>query len=535
MSEEVAGRAGVERELAGFPPTAVTVKVIQAMLSVLPHSPSLPWYAGVDDAATSVFGGVPDDVLERARALLDDRRVDQAMFAARSIDTGDTGLTIVSGVRSALALFLGSKGPSPLLQQQRADAALKALGLAYLLTRLVPRAPEERVALVESVPAGQEILLYYAAIEIALPFAGEVTAAEGTFVTTLVREQGTAIAGKLLGVVGREGVADAQQMLEHLTGLLDRTVLHVLPHTAALADRLRGLMPPALGASGTLSELVATGADALPCYRWLCSRLAVEASLALAKLELMPEVELPTPSSEAPIAAVAPPPPVPEALKPPEDPFAPEAGPEPEPGNPFAPPPDAIVPPESEDAPPPPPMAWPTEDLPEHARLRGAYAAADGRWRVFTKEGVFTEAPPDSLDPDWDAHVARGHVTATYRREGEVVTIEHLDGRTERWSTRRDAYTLEIDGTAWRRADFDLTGRTMEGHWSDGATLLELDHGGAIRLGDRQGRYALGVGSIAISWQGGPTESQPFLSTLRPSSRRPSRIWLAGRAWSLET
>jgi hypothetical protein len=154
------GPSGIDRirtELAGYPPSSVTVRALQAMMTVLPSATPLPPYTTIDEAAASVFGGVPPDVVERARDLLADPRVAQAMFAARSIDTGDTGLTIVSGVRSALALFHGGREgrAAALAEQQRTDAALKATALAYLVTRLVPLPPLDRVELVLSVPAGR--------------------------------------------------------------------------------------------------------------------------------------------------------------------------------------------------------------------------------------------------------------------------------------------------------------------------------------------------------------------------------------------
>jgi hypothetical protein len=208
----------VSEELASYPPTAVTVRLIQAVLGVIPASPPLPHYTSVAEAAQGVLGGVPEDVLDRAEELVGGAAADQALFAARSIDTGDTGLTIVSGVRSAMALFFGGKEQrsEALAQQQRTDAALKALALAYIVTKLVPLPPAQRVELLATVPAGAELLLYFGAVEIALPFSAEVGGREGRFVRELVDRQGGAMADKLLGMVGRQGVAAAQVTLAHL-------------------------------------------------------------------------------------------------------------------------------------------------------------------------------------------------------------------------------------------------------------------------------------------------------------------------------
>ncbi|MEQ1502947.1 MAG: hypothetical protein ABMB14_11990, partial [Myxococcota bacterium] len=324
--------AGVDRlrtELAGYPPSSVTVRVLTAMLTVLPDAAPLPPYSSLDQASALVFGGVPEDVVERARVLAANPRVEQAMFAARSIDTGDTGLTIVSGVRSALSLFFGKSGTrsAAVAQQQRTDAALKALGMAYLVTRLVPLPPADRVELIRSIPAGQELIQYYGAIEIALPFAEQVTASNGTFVADLVRDQGRAMADRLLGIAGREGIADAEALLAHLTTELDHAALAAVPHTSALAEKIGALLPAAASA-GHVFDLAAAGADALPCYRYLVARLAIEASIALAKHEAMPDVPLPSVVA-APTAPTPPAPPIPAGLRTASAATAPQSTPEP--------------------------------------------------------------------------------------------------------------------------------------------------------------------------------------------------------------
>ncbi|MEQ1567460.1 MAG: hypothetical protein ABMA64_17590, partial [Myxococcota bacterium] len=308
--------AALDQELASYPPGSVTARVLGVLASVVPGGHALPHYATVEQAATAVMGGVPDDVLARATELLADPRIDQALFAARTIDTGDTGLTIVTGVRSALALFFGDPAARAhaLGQQQRADAAVKAFGLAYVVTRLLPVKPAERLELVLSVPAGHELVRYFGAIELAVPFAQDVAAADGKFVANLVATQGRQLADKVLAVVGREGAADAEEMLSFLTGALDRAALEALPHTAALADKIKALLPIS-ALPGDLFELVAAGVDALPSYRYLVARLAVEASLALAKHEKMPDVPLPSFGAAGTTVAAPPPPPVPEGLR----------------------------------------------------------------------------------------------------------------------------------------------------------------------------------------------------------------------------
>jgi hypothetical protein len=556
VSEGAAGSARLHAELASYGPATLTVRVLQVVFTMLPFATPLPPYQSLDEAASHVFAGVPPDVLDRARQLVADPRVDQALFAARSIDTGDTGLTIVSGVRSAVALFFGKQGRSEAVaQQQRMDAALKALGLAYLMTKLVPLPPADRVELVSSVPAGTELITYYGAVEIALPFADKVTAAGGTFVRDLLREQGRAMADKLLGIVGRQGVADAEEMLAQLTDELDPAA----PHAAAMAEQIRAMLPAYATSAGDLFDIVAAGADALPCYRYLCARLAIETALALAKHEMMPEVGLPVAAASRPVAAVPDAPPLPpdlllrssramqlpsafdEPLGEPagEAPVEPAGEPAAEP-QPHRPPVGHTIVADILDE--PEPFDWPTAPLPETRRLRGMFLAGDppGEWRVFTVEGVYSEHPPHvPSGMDWDELRGSGHRVALYHREGDRLAVTSPEGaRTEHDCSRsQDNALVTFDGRPFRRTDWDLTGRHLDGQWRAGEERLRFTADGQVTRatpsGARSGRYKLGVGAVELAWDD-KTETLTLLSDLKPSSRRPAALWLGGTWWFLE-
>jgi len=174
----------------------------------------------------------------------------------------------------------------------------------------------------------------------------------------------------------------------------------------------------------------------------------------------------------------------------------------------------------------------PTSELPESRRLRGVYLSADGQWRVFTKEGVYSDAPPERPGPvDWEAHRRRGHVVATYHRDGDTATIEHRVTPRERFEVQRETYVLRIDGEPWRRTDFDLTGRTLQGRWvRDDGFVVSLDHAGHCRFGDEEGVYALGIARITFHLDG-RSEAYALYSTLVPSSRHPQWLWIGGRTY----
>lgn len=138
--------------LAGYPETSLTWRALRVLPSVVPGSPVLPACTTLEEAAAGAFGGAPEDLIAAARPHLTHARVDAAIRAARALDAADQGLAVVSGLRSALALFSGGDRGAALAAQQRADAAAKAFGLAFVATRLFPVPAAERLALLSARP-----------------------------------------------------------------------------------------------------------------------------------------------------------------------------------------------------------------------------------------------------------------------------------------------------------------------------------------------------------------------------------------------
>ncbi|MEN0064179.1 MAG: hypothetical protein AAGA48_18660 [Myxococcota bacterium] len=176
---------------------------------------------------------------------------------------------------------------------------------------------------------------------------------------------------------------------------------------------------------------------------------------------------------------------------------------------------------------------WPIEELPESRRLRGAYLSPTGLWRIFTKEGVYTDAPPVHPEPiDWDAHWRRGHRVAVYERDDAQATIRFFDAPAATFEVERETYLLRMGGIVWRRTDFDLSGRTMQGRWErDDGLELSLTHGGELTFGGEPGTYRLGVASVWMSFSD-RSEAFTLYSTLAPSSRHPQWMWIGGQRYS---
>ena len=82
-------------------------------------------------------------------------------------------------------------------------------------------------------------------------------------------------------------------------------------------------------------------------------------------------------------------------------------------------------------------------------------------------------------------------------------------------------------------ADFDLSGRQLDGRWRarDGSRTLTFGADNSL-AGDRdKGRYQMGPREITLSWSSGGSERLPFLSDLKPRSRTPDVIYIGGLAY----
>ena len=510
------GQAALDAELGRFGPNALTVRLIDALLNALPIDETIePWR---DTQGCCSHHGASTH-LDAIRARWAEPEVGRALFTARSLDAGDTGITVVTGIRTALSLFMKDGGPGVGADaQQQADAALKALGLSFIVASLIPGTPEQRVQRLKHLPTGRALLTTYAAVEMALPLHG------GTHIPTvraISEARGKQIAGKLMGVIGRSGLDEAQATLDALIDTLDASVRTVAPHTTQLADTLGAILPKVVHRKGgALADVVAAGADALPIYRYLCSRLATESAVLqtvwLNEPERAPETADDTPPKAASPAIPTEPPSVPDALA------AVAAGPPPVP--------DAL-----RGAAAAPDATQPSKPTGEHD-LGGVWlheTPTGQLWLCFTKDGLFSNAPPIEAKPDWVAHAEAGHAVGTYQRSNDVLTIHWPSGAEATAHLERDTYALTVDGRVFDRADYALTGITLDGTWRErsGEGTLTLHPDGTFSHPQGQGRYALGTGAIALGFADGSERTHSFLSTLQPETAHPETIWLAGRPW----
>ena len=526
-------RANLERTLADYDKTKLTVKLVQAILGSIPFAPPNKAYADLAGALELHHADAPDGVLERAIELAADKKVADAMKVANVLDTSSTGLSIFTGLQSAMALFGGGGEPVKAAVQQKADAALKAIGLGFAVHRLFPEGLLNRIEVVQSLPAGRTLLVYYGAVEVALPFVVEVNADESHhFVTQLVQKHSAGSLAKLAPAIGQEGLKGAQGALGEMLGLLDKVVEHTIKHVDAIAGHATQILPKRFG-KGSAAELVATGADALPVYQWLVARLVAESLLYRAREELDPDY----------------PPPPPEPIPESEDPFA---QPTPQPTDPFALPEtgavDSDANPFAEPAADGNPFAAPAADVNPFAPAEDANPfapAAATTAAVAAGANPFAAAPAADANPFAPAPEPAPVLPTGAWAHGDRVLVVGAAGASSGPadlaaltspsgpppSAEPEDHGLLVDGERWEPALWDLSGEALDGTWSDGATTLTLKADGTCAGSWGEGFYALGPGCIRLRTRQGEVDL-PFLSTLLPQVSEAAVVFVGDKALS---
>ncbi len=277
----------IDPVLAEFPDSAVTVRVSNAVFGAVPFAPKQPSYHSLGECAQAFFPQLPDQTHTMVFKLGGSDNVASALSTASMIDTGDTGIAVYSGVTSALGMFFG--GGTKALDndsEQGVDAALKLLGISYIIYKLFPGGPQDKASAFYTTPAGQALAYYYAAVDVGLPFADNLATAGGNAVSTILSRHGGAAAGKISMLPGGGAIAStAQSMVGSLIAPIQGAVQQVTPYVSQIASSARAHLPAAatvMSIADKAAGAVAAGADVLPFYKYLVARLAAESCVLLA-------------------------------------------------------------------------------------------------------------------------------------------------------------------------------------------------------------------------------------------------------------
>lgn len=298
----------VDEILGSFDDGSLSVRLVRAVCAVVPFAPELPsWYHMVD-GLRELEPEAKKDVLDRAVALTRTDEAQRALWLVKSLDTADSGISVFSGVKSAYAMYQATSGTERLdaLEtdtQQAVDATLKCLALAYVVHKLFEGGPTEKIAAFRATETGKALLFYYAALEVGLPFADNALMGGGAVVSGLFERFGPEQQAKLAAVASPEEAEAAMGLMAKLTGPIETTAGMAREYLKPVADTVVGYLPTAMSAADKAAGAAATGADLLPVYRYLGSRLVAEACLrrALAEAEVAREERERASSAQVPV------------------------------------------------------------------------------------------------------------------------------------------------------------------------------------------------------------------------------------------
>lgn len=277
MAEDLLAR------LSEFSAEDKTPRIVQAIFKVVPGSPEMPAYPALPSVVAALGGSGAD--VAAATAHIQDESVQDVLWMSGLIDTGDRGYAVLTGLSSAMSLFFGSNKAAALETdtQQRNDAVLKAIAISYMAWKAFDGSIVDRAKAFAACPSGKAILSYYAAIEIALPFADNAVVAGGETLSSLMDKYGAAQLQKFSQLTGGKNTDGVAGALSALTGPIESAIATVRPHAAKIAEVAKNNLPGALATGDKVAGVLAGVADVLPVYRYLGARLAAESAVIKAR------------------------------------------------------------------------------------------------------------------------------------------------------------------------------------------------------------------------------------------------------------
>lgn len=271
----------INEALAAFGPDDYTVRLVRAVCGVVPFAPELTPFRSIEEHVLQLDPKAKKPQVDRCKEIAAGDEAQRALWIANAMDTADSGITMLSGIKGVVSLYQSKQGERlDALEtdpQQAADAVLKGLALSYLIWKLFPGGPIEKVAAFRALPSGQALAFYYATVELGLPFADNALTSGGTLLQTLYSKTGTEQVEKFAAIAGPEAAEGATGVMAQLMGPVDGIVKMASGSLSAIAGAASSHLPVAMNVGDKVAGVVASAADAMPVYRYLGARVVAEA------------------------------------------------------------------------------------------------------------------------------------------------------------------------------------------------------------------------------------------------------------------
>lgn len=270
----------IDGVLGEYKPEDYSVRILEVILKAIPGAPAYTHYRSVEDAVRALNPNASAAQLSEARALANDRDLKNVLWMGSTLDTVDNGYAVFTGLKSAWNMFFGGGGSAALDNddQQRNDAMIKALGIAYMVYNAYPGTLAEKVTAFKDSPAGRTIAIYYGAAEVALPFADNALVGGGSFISTSWDKYGAGQVSKLGGMMAGRSLDEAKNTLAGIIQPLEQVASTASKYVQPIAQTAKQYIPSAIAGADKVAGVVASGTDMLPVYKLLSARLAAESA-----------------------------------------------------------------------------------------------------------------------------------------------------------------------------------------------------------------------------------------------------------------
>ena len=267
--------------LVDYTDSDLSVKVCRAILNNLPFAPNFDSYTDVAGAVLRVNPTATQDQISRVEKIVEqDIGILKVVKTGIAIDRIDGGLGIYTGIKNSYDAIKNKdrKRTFEADPQQAADASLKALALGYMITTLFDGSPADRVKSFLSLRAGQEALIYYAAVEVALPFTDNLADASSGWMSTLIAKTGGEAEKRFGQFAQGESLEMTKGILNTLTQTLDTILDQTRNNLKPFIEKTSQALPSIMNITDSVTGGVATALDLLPIWKLLSARIAAEAA-----------------------------------------------------------------------------------------------------------------------------------------------------------------------------------------------------------------------------------------------------------------
>lgn len=267
----------INENLSQFKENDYTVKLLSSIYNIVPVDVNFQFYHTFEDGLKRIKPDISEQDIEKAKAKLNDEKIQSTLKAFSYIDTSDKLIAGYAGLKNILNLFSSGGSKKRIFEsdpQQALDAGTKGLLILYAVNQLYSGDFNSKINKFKTTPAGIEILIYYTLVEIALPFTDNLIEGSVDVISKLFKNQGD-IQSKFQSL----GLGSSMLDMSNMNSLKDSLAIYldkVKSYVNPVAQKIKEYLPTAMNITDSVTGAVATGADLLPVWTLLGTRLVTE-------------------------------------------------------------------------------------------------------------------------------------------------------------------------------------------------------------------------------------------------------------------